>query len=61
MQLLNTITNKIEDMMTAITFAEAGDHKTALQMMGQTEQKKKRMSKKMMSTKYVDNRPRLNL
>jgi len=61
MQLFNTLTSKLENMMTAITFAEAGEHKTALQMMGQVKQKKKRISKKMTTAKYVDNRLRLNL
>jgi len=61
MQFKNTIMNKLENMMTAITFAEAGEHETALQMMGQVKQKNKRVSKNMTAARYVDNRPRLTV
>jgi len=61
MQLFNTLTRKFENMMTAITFAEAGEQETAMQMMGYVKQNNKRISKRMTAAKYVDNRPRLTV
>jgi len=61
MQLLNNMIHTFENLMTAITFAEAGDHETALQMMGRKNQKNKRLSKKANVHRYVDNRPRLTV
>ncbi|MBF0451033.1 MAG: hypothetical protein HQK75_10045 [Candidatus Magnetomorum sp.] len=61
MKRFNHITSKIENLMTAITFAEAGEHETALQMMEQDNKKKKRNSKTVAAVKYVDHRPRLTV
>ncbi len=50
---------KFDQWMTAITFAEADDSGTALQMMTKQDREQKRKNTKVRVVKRADNRPRL--
>ena len=52
-----TLFSKLENMMTAITFAEAGEHETALKMMDERPAKMQRKRTRCRQEKRVDHRP----
>ena len=52
-----TLLQKLERMMMAVTFAEAGDHETAMEMMGKQPTRRPRKNLRRRQEKQADRRP----
>jgi hypothetical protein len=52
-----TLRDKLEKMMMAVTFAEAGEHETALRMMGKRPDRRRQKRIRSKEEKRPDRRP----
>ena len=53
--------NLFDRLMAAITFAEMGEHKTALRFLSSDKDLKKRATKQKRNTKRPENRPQIRM
>ncbi|MDY6904741.1 MAG: hypothetical protein SWH61_08645 [Thermodesulfobacteriota bacterium] len=52
---------KLERIMMAVTFAEANEHDTALELMAESDQPAKQQRKKKTARVQADNRPQMRM